>query len=301
MSVDRAQSGMILAVHQLQYSVATALHGQVDMLAHVRLLGNHPQRLVAHVLGMTGGEADAHVGSLVGNEAKQFWKKYLSTLLSPLSSIRIYILPQQRYFLETTVAQVAHFAQDALHIATALTTTGIGHDAVVAEVIAATHDADKSANLVAEGHALRHHVAIGLSGRQFDVDGLMSRFCLSDKIRQRQIGIGTCHQVDTMLAEQVVLHPFGHATQHADNESLSRMCQIVTADGVECFQTAIDFLLGIVTHRACVQELGICLVQAIRRLIASHLHHGSHHLRVSHVHLASVCLDIQFLHNRLQR
>ena len=67
----------VFAVHQLQYSVATALHGQVDMLAHVRLLGNHPQRLVAHVLGMAGGEADAHARSLVGNEAKQFWKKYL--------------------------------------------------------------------------------------------------------------------------------------------------------------------------------------------------------------------------------
>ena len=42
----------VLPVHPLQHIVASALHGQVDMAADIGLFGYHPERVVAHVLGM---------------------------------------------------------------------------------------------------------------------------------------------------------------------------------------------------------------------------------------------------------
>ena len=42
----------VLAVHQLQDTVRTALHRQVDMLADIGYLGNDTQRLIAHILGV---------------------------------------------------------------------------------------------------------------------------------------------------------------------------------------------------------------------------------------------------------
>ena len=45
---------------------------------------------------------------------------------------------QQGNFLEATLLQIANLTQDALSIAAALTSTGIRHDAVVAEVVATT-------------------------------------------------------------------------------------------------------------------------------------------------------------------
>ena len=97
--------------------------------------------------------------------------------------IGIHILSQQRHLLETTVAQVAHLTEDALDITRALTTSRIGHDAVVTKVVTATHDTDEAAN-AGTMQTLGHHVAIGLCGRQVDIDSLMARLSLSNQVGQ---------------------------------------------------------------------------------------------------------------------
>ena len=40
----------IFAVHEFENAVRAALYGQVDMAAHVRLLGDDAERIIAHVL-----------------------------------------------------------------------------------------------------------------------------------------------------------------------------------------------------------------------------------------------------------
>ena len=52
----------VFAVHGLEHAVASALHGEMDMARYVGISGHHLQRLVAHILGVGGGEAYAHVG-----------------------------------------------------------------------------------------------------------------------------------------------------------------------------------------------------------------------------------------------
>ena len=188
----------------------------MDMLAHIRHLGNHAQRLVAHVLGMRGGEADAHRGCLLGHTAQQLREKYLlftrPLSLSKGSTIRIHILSQQSYLLIALVAQIAYLGEDTLDVTTALTASGIGHDAVMTEVVTASHDAHETADLMSQSDTLGHHVAISLCGGQFDVHRLMAQFCLCHEVRQREVGIGTCHEVTMMVIQQILLCPFCHTT-----------------------------------------------------------------------------------------
>ena len=45
----------------------------------------------------------------------------------------------------------------------------------------------------------------------------MTRLGLRHQIGQRQIGIGTCHEVNPMLFQQLFFHTLGHTAQHADD------------------------------------------------------------------------------------
>ena len=153
----------VFAVHQLQYLVASALGWEVDVLAEVWLLGDGLQDVFGHILRVRGGEAYTHIRYSLGYHVQEFGegKTTFLALARWRETIAVYVLSQQGNLLETTVVQVAHLMQDALGIAAALTSTGIRHDAVVAEVVATTHDAYETAHSVATD-ALRHDVTVGL-------------------------------------------------------------------------------------------------------------------------------------------
>ena len=155
------------------------------MLAHIRHLSDHAQCLVAHILRMARRKPHPHLRHLLRHHPQQFWEIYLLTpafcLLTPVG---IHILSQQRHLLEAPVPQVAHLTQYALHIATTLTSPRIGHDAVVAEVVAATHDTHETAYSVSQSDSLRHHILIGLTRGEFNVHRLVTRLRLSYQVRQ---------------------------------------------------------------------------------------------------------------------
>ena len=147
---------------------------------------------------------------------------------------------------------------------------------------------------MAQPDALGHHVAIGLGGGQLDVDGLLPQFGLRHEVGQAQVAVGTRHQVGPVLVEQLVLHALGHAAQHTYNQ-LS-----LPPQGVQRLQPSVNLLLGIVAHRTGVQQHAVGLVDAVADLVARHLHHAGHHLRVGHVHLAAVGLNKQFFHLKFE-
>ena len=283
----------VFAVHQVQRVVAAALHREVDVLAQVGLLGNGVQDVLGHILGIRGGEPHPHLRHLAGYPSQQFGKARTSRhgLSCRTQTVAVDILAQQRHLFESTVTQVAHLGEDALHVARPLTATGKGHNAIVTEVITAAHDAHETANL-GSVDALRKDVAIGLGGRQLYIDGLMTGLALGNEVGERQIGIGTGHQVGMMVLQQVAFHALSHTAQHADDESRTLFFQPAPALGIKSLQTVIDFLLGIVAHRTGVQEHGISDVQLLGHFISGHLHHRGNHLRVGHIHLATVCFDI---------
>ena len=108
--------------------------------------------------------------------------------------------------------QVAHFGKYALYVARALTTTGERNYAVVAEVVAAAHDADEAADAVT-AYSSRNDVAIGLSLREHHVHGRSAILHLSYHVGKAQIGVRTAHQVGMVVLDEVVLDALCHAAQ----------------------------------------------------------------------------------------
>ena len=200
--------------------------------------------------------------------------------------VTVHVLPEQGDLFITACGEVAHLGENALHVARAFAASGVGHDAVVAEVVAAAQDAYKAGNLRA-AESLRDNVAIGLGSGKFNVDGLLPQFGLRHEVGQGEVSVGACHEVCAVVSEQLLLHTLCHAAQYADDEFAP-----LAAQGVEDFEAVYDFLLGIVAHGAGVEKHGIGIVEAVRRFVARHLHHGGHYLAVCHVHLAAVSFDI---------
>ena len=213
----------VFAVHQLQYLIAAALHRQVNVLANIRLFSNHAQRIVAHVLRMRRGKANAYAGNFVCHTAQELWKingfcrncfACCRQMFGNGKTIGVDVLPQQRNFLVVLVAQVTHLTQDTLHVSRPFSTSCVGYDAVVAEVVASPHDTYETSYLAYE-KPLRNHILIGFGLREFYIDCFVARFSLRNHVGKVQIRIGSTHQVGVMVVQQIVFHPFGHTAQHA--------------------------------------------------------------------------------------
>ena len=270
---------VIFAIHLLQNDIATALHRQVDVATHIGFFGNHTKCGIAHVFGVGCGEADAHIGHRTRHSAQKFGEEHVVLVVVRFSFRRLYalcgngfvarlcfkflqfavgtfgvarsialrfvgidILSQKGHFFETTFLQVQALVDDALHISATLATTGVRHDAEVAEVVATTGDAHKTRNL-RSAEAFGHDVAISLREREINVDGFLSHLGLRDEVGQREIGIGSCHNVGMVLLEQIVFHTLCHATENSKDEAASLLAQ-----SVEGLQTVDNLLLGIIAH-----------------------------------------------------
>ena len=164
----------IFAVHQFQDAGAAALHGEVDMLAHVRYPGNYFQRFVTHILRMGSRETDTYARSSFSYGTKQHREgnDFTGRLLKP---VRVYVLSQQGNFFVALRHKIHHLIQNALYITAAFASAGIRHDTVGAEVIAAAHDGHKSGNVIA-ADTRRNHITVGLSRRKVYIDRFLSGF-----------------------------------------------------------------------------------------------------------------------------
>ena len=155
------------------------------MARDVLMVGDHLQRLVAHVLGVGGGETDTHIRSRLGHHRQQTRKVY-RLLAVGLIAVGVHVLAQKRRLLEATGAQVSQFAENRLRLARALTSACIRNDTVGTEIVTAAHDTDESADL-SSSEASRHHVAVCLGRAQVDVDRLLAVLGRRHEIREVQI------------------------------------------------------------------------------------------------------------------
>ena len=168
--------------------------------------------------------------------------------------------------------QVGHLAQDALHIARPLAATGVGHYAVVAEVVAAAHDADEAAD-VGQANALRHDVTVSLRLAEGNVDGVVASLALGYHVGQVEVAVGPADQVGVVVVYQVVLDTLGHAAQHAQDELAAPFLL-----GMQGLQPVIYLVLGVLAYAAGVQEYRVGAGLVLAQFIACHLHDGGYHL-----------------------
>ena len=181
----------IFPVHQSQYPVASALHRQMNMLAHIRHLRNHPQRLIAHILRMTRRKPDAHIRRLLCHHPQQPGKGNLFPLLSRrlrlhgaifcwgglirlYPPVRIHILSQECDLLVPFLPQVSHLPEYTLHVPAPFSSSCIRNDAIMTKIIAPPHDTHESPDLMSQSYPLWHHIPVRLRRRQLDIHRLVS-------------------------------------------------------------------------------------------------------------------------------
>ena len=87
----------------------------------------------------------------------------------------------------------------------------------MAEVVATAHDADKTANFVAQTDTLRYHITISLGCGEFHIDGLMTEFSLSYKVRECEISIRSGHEIAVVILQKVVLYALSHTAEDSDD------------------------------------------------------------------------------------
>ena len=251
----------------------------------VRFFGDNAQCLVAHILGMTRGKSYAHSRHGVCHLSEQVGEADV------LLAVAVHILPQQCHFFESALLQVLHFAQNALYIAATLASSRVGNNAVVAEIVAATHDGNKTA-YVRSAKPLRNDVAIRFGGRKFHVDGLLPTLHLSHQLGQRQVCVGSDHQICVIFLDEAVLHTLRHAAEHAHDEAAT----FLAAQALQKFQPSQNFLLSVVSYRTRVQKNGVGLFHGIARLVSGHFHHRGDDFAVGNIHLATVSFYEKTLH-----
>ena len=172
------------------------------MLAEIWFLGNGIENVVGHILWVGCGETHTHIWYTLCHLAQQFGKRAstFNALSCRSESITVYILTKKRYLLESTVVQVLNLTQYAIYVARTFTTTCVRHDAVVAEVVATTHNANKTTYTIGT-NALWYNVAIGLGSRQLYVASVSSILALCNHIWQIKIRVGTAHQIGMMIID----------------------------------------------------------------------------------------------------
>ena len=281
----------VLAVHEFENLVAAALHRQMDELADVTVGSYDLQRFVAHVFGVGGGEANAHVRHGVCNYLQQISEINNPTFFLP--SVGVDVLSEQGHLFIATCLQVEYFVADAFYIARALPSAGVRHNAVGAEVVAATHDANEAGYLLAD--TCREDVSVSLGSAELYVDGLMSLFALGDEIRQVKICIRPGYKVHMVVTQEFLAHALGHTTNHANHSAL-----VVFASG-EFLQAVLYTLLGVIADGAGVQNNDVCMTELISQFGISGLENSCHHLAVRHVHLASVGLYVECFVHEIKR
>ena len=191
------------------------------MSRDVGMGGDCLERGVAHVLGMRGGEADTHVGSRFGHHPQERREIYRLFFFAGIIAVTVHVLSQQSHFLISAGTQVGELAQDAFRFARAFPPPGVGHDAIGTEIVASAHYGDESAHSGTD--AARNDVAVSLCGRQLYIDGFPAGLCRGHEFWYIEIGVGAGHQVHAMALNEFILHPFGHASDHADDYVAPRL------------------------------------------------------------------------------
>ncbi len=133
-------------------------------------------------------------------------------------------------------------------------------------------------------------VGIGLLVGKQDVDLRVSGRYGIQQPRQRTIGVRPGYDIHLPALQQLVFQTFRHTAHNAHNDPGTGLFLL----GEDVYAT-VDALLGIVAHRTGVGQDDIGLGHFLRAGIAFSGQDRENDFRVIHVHLASVCFDIDFL------
>ena len=130
--------------------------------------------LVGDYCGAKKMKTDAHFRGSFSHHSEQSSEAY-HRAVRLLKAVTVDILAQQSGLFEALGAKVGEFVENALGFARAFAAASVGHDAVRAEIVVTTHNANKTAHAIARD-ARGNYVAISLGERKVYIDGFFAVF-----------------------------------------------------------------------------------------------------------------------------
>ena len=239
-------------------------------------------------IGVGGGETHAQQRVDGGHPAQQFGE--IDRLVRAFPQVAVDVLAEERHLFVSGLEDLAGLPDDGMGVAGTFGAAGIGDDAVGTDVVAAAHDGDEGGDAEAVG-ADGADVGIGLVAGELHVHLGIVRADGGQQTGKAAVGVRAHDKVHHAAFQQLVLEALGHAADDAD-----KGCRAVGGPAAlllrEAGDAAVDALLGVVADRAGVREDEVRLLHHFRPVIAVVTENGEDDFGVTHVHLASVGLDI---------
>ena len=303
MSVVRASSGIawrrrrtrlpvladgVAPFHGLELGVGAGLHGQVQGGADLGGEGHGLDGVVVEVGGIGRGEAhplDAVHGGDLAQEPAEGRRSV---------AVGVDCLPEEGDLPEALLREVAHTAQDLGRFEAALAAAHVGDDAEGAELVAAADDGHPGVGGASVRGRVDADVVLGAAQAGVE-EGLVG--ALGQQVRQPRVGVGAGDQVDPGRPPgQRLGQVLGHAAEDAEGQARAPGPQAVELAGA-----ADDALLRVLAHGAGVDEDHVRLLGAVDEAVPGAGEDRGHQLRVGHVHLAAVGLDVDAAPARRRR
>ena len=289
--------------HLLQHAVAAALHGQVEMAADLRKFGVRAHQFVRAALRMRAREADA-LQSVDGAQRLEEARERLRVATGAgriveqprlvAHAVAQNALPEQAHLLHAARGERAHLGHHFARRSRILVSSNIGHDAVAAAVVTAEQHRDKTLKRsdAVRVHARRHLVVV----RQLE-DALLAREAALHQTRDRAKPAWSNGEVQIrQRLENICAHPLDRAThQPHDLDAAARLADPTASllGGNEVAALAHGLAFGHVAHGAAVDDnkLRVGLVRDAH--MPRRRQQGLDGLAVAHVHLATVCMQVE--------
>ena len=149
------------AVHCFQDAIATALYGQVDILADVRVFCHRINHIEGHILRIGSRKADTHFRLSYCHHIEEFSEVDSGGLLhltcfakilfesASIPKVTIHILPQEGNLFKSTRLEVGYFVEDRIRVTTAFTSASERYNAESTHIVTTARNRYKSCYTVA--------------------------------------------------------------------------------------------------------------------------------------------------------
>ena len=293
----------VAAPHGLEHPVAARLRGEVQEARDLRQLRDRVDQVRAQEVRVRGDEREPTQRRDLVEAPQQ--PRERGVLPLEVSAVGVDGLPQQRDLGDAVVAQTVGLVDEVRDRSRDLVPPSRRHDAVAARHVAAPHDRHVglalerpdpdvpsdpvAADAVVDAqHARPDHVVTGSrrlpARRQLRVLGARALDGVVDVPERRRPD----DHVDVRHArEHVALVLLRHAAEHADDQ-----LRLGALADPELAELGPDAVLGVLTHRAGVDQDDVGRRLLIRRHVTALLQASLDQLAVQLVHLAAVARQV---------
>ena len=291
-ALDQAQIafGGMASVHPLEDLVAARLHRKMQIGHQLGAFAMRRDKVVAHVIGMAGGKADAFQPVDIIERPDQPGQCPVAAALAR-AVIGIHVLAKKGDFAYAALDQVAGLFEDAAGRAAYFGATGIGHHAERTEFVTALLHRQKGGGATRRLGSVAQGVEFVVGGK-IGIKRRAPGAHLGLHLGQAVIALRPDHQIDQRLAaHDLFALGLRDTARHADFEIRVRGLEIAKAA-----QFGIDLFGGFFADVTGVEQDHVGVIGACGFHIARAAHGLCHPLAVIDVHLTAIGLDIEFFH-----